>query len=86
MPRVSYFYGIEIYFYWKDHNPPHFHALYGEHEALIEVRTLRLWDGYLPPKAMAMVIEWSVIHKEELIENWNKVSGGIAPVKIEPLV
>jgi Domain of unknown function (DUF4160) len=33
VPRLSEFYGIVIYMYWGDHSPPHFHAIYGEHEA-----------------------------------------------------
>jgi hypothetical protein len=37
MPRVSEFYGIAIYLYYRDHVPPHFHAIYGEFEAEIEI-------------------------------------------------
>jgi hypothetical protein len=33
MPTISEFFGIVIRMYWDDHPPPHFHALYGEHEA-----------------------------------------------------
>ena len=39
MPEVSRFYGILIRFYYRDHPPAHFHANYGEHEALIEIET-----------------------------------------------
>ncbi len=39
MPVVSSFYGILIYFYFEDHNPPHFHARYNEYEALIDINT-----------------------------------------------
>ena len=38
MPTISLFYGIVIQMYWRDHGPPHFHALYGEHEALVDLR------------------------------------------------
>ena len=37
MPVVSLFYGILIYFYFDDHNTPHFHAKYNEYEALIDI-------------------------------------------------
>ena len=40
MPTISAFYGILIQIFWRDHAPPHFHALYAEHEALINIRTL----------------------------------------------
>ena len=33
VPRLSYFYGIAIYLYYEDHDPPHVHARYGEHQA-----------------------------------------------------
>jgi len=32
MPEVSRFYGIIIRFYFRDHPPPHFHAIYAEHD------------------------------------------------------
>jgi Protein of unknown function (DUF2442)/Domain of unknown function (DUF4160) len=40
MPTISVFYGIVIQMFWRDHAPPHFHALYAEHEALIDLRDL----------------------------------------------
>jgi hypothetical protein len=40
MPTISTFYGILIQMFWRDHEPPHFHALYAEHEVLIDIRTL----------------------------------------------
>ncbi|MGE5195460.1 MAG: DUF4160 domain-containing protein, partial [Deltaproteobacteria bacterium] len=39
MPRISQFYGIAVYLYYRDHAPPHFHAIYAEHEAEIEIAT-----------------------------------------------
>jgi hypothetical protein len=38
MPTISVFYGVVIQMFWRDHAPPHFHALYAEHEALIDLR------------------------------------------------
>lgn len=51
MPRISEFYGILIYMYYQDHAPPHFHAIYGEHEAEIEIATGGVLHGYLPRRA-----------------------------------
>ena len=42
MPEVSRFYGIIIRFYYREHPPEHFHAIYGEHEALVEIGTGRI--------------------------------------------
>jgi hypothetical protein len=58
MPTISVFYGIVIQMFWRDHGPPHFHALYGGDEALIDLRDLRTMRGSLPRRAMALVLEW----------------------------
>ena len=39
VPRLGEFYGIVIYIYWKDHAPPHFHAIYGGNEAQVASTT-----------------------------------------------
>ncbi|MBC7865338.1 MAG: DUF4160 domain-containing protein [Bacteroidia bacterium] len=85
MPRISSFYGLIIYMYWNEHNPPHFHVNYGEFNAVILINDFSLKEGYLPPKAMAMTVEWAVIHQGELIENWNLGLLGLGFNKIEPL-
>ena len=60
--------------YWKDHGPPHFHALYAEHEALIDIQELRVLRGSLPRRAMALVLEWAAERRGELTEDWNLCS------------
>ena len=72
MPVLSRFYGIVIrmYFQQAEHNPPHIHALYGEDIAAIDIQTGEILEGYLPPKALAMVREWAAIHKNELLHMW----------------
>ena len=34
MPTISMFYCIVIRMYYDAHNPPHFHAFFGEYEAI----------------------------------------------------
>ena len=70
MPRVSQFFGIVIYMYYSDHMPPHFHAEYGEHEAIYEIDTLDIMRGSLPRRAHALVLEWATLHRNELREDW----------------
>ncbi len=48
MPEISRFYGMIIKMHFDDHLPPHFHAEYGEHEALININTLAIIAGKLP--------------------------------------
>jgi len=59
MPTISRFYGILIQMYFADHPPPHFHALYAEFEALIAIGTFEVIRGELPPRALALVLEWA---------------------------
>jgi len=85
MPELCRFYGIIIRMYFADHNPPHFHAFYGEHEAVIDIRTLALIGGYLPARALGLVIEWAAAHQSTLLDAWSKASQGNHPGKVPPL-
>lgn len=85
MPCVSRFFGIAVYFYFNELAPPHFHALYGDDEAIYEIQTLRLYAGSLPRRAHNMVLEWADQHRVELMECWNVSRLGRTPDQIEPL-
>lgn len=73
MPVLSSFYGITIKMYFRqtEHNPPHFHASYAGYNAIISINDLKVLDGKLPPKAMLLVSEWTVMNRDKLIEIWN---------------
>ena len=85
MPTISVFYGIVIQMYWRDHGPPHFHALYAEHEATVDIRELRVLRGSLPPRAMALVLEWATDRRDNLLEDWDLCSQLRPPKPIRPL-
>jgi hypothetical protein len=85
MPRISKYYGIAIYMYFRDHAPPHFHAIYGNHEAVIEIASAKVFDGALPRRALKMVKEWAKLHREELQENWARAQAGHSLQPIDPL-
>lgn len=76
MPRVSEFYGISIYLYYRDHAPPHFHAIYAEHEAEIDIASSQIVEGHLPRRAQALVEEWTRSHRDELMDNWDLARSG----------
>ena len=86
MPQISIFLGIIIRMYIDDHNPPHFPASYAEHQAIIDIKKLELWSGYLPPRVFGLVIEWAAIHQNELMDNWEKAIRQEALLPIKPLV
>ena len=85
MPTISVFYGILIQMFWREHAPPHFHALYAEHEALIDIRTLAVIRGSLPRRALALVREWATLHHDELMEDWRLCQANQTPRRISPL-
>jgi len=85
MPEISRFYGIVIRMFYDEHNPPHFHAQYGEFNAVIKINDYALSEGYLPPKALGLVTEWANIHREELLKNWQLARESNELLLIEPL-
>ena len=85
MPRLSMFYGVAVYMYYQDHAPPHFHAIYGEHEATFAIESGLLLEGVLPRTARKLVQEWIEIHRDELRTDWNLARQGMALNPIDPL-
>jgi hypothetical protein len=86
MPQISYFLGVIIRMFYRDHNPPHFHAFYGEHQALIDIQKNEILSGSLPPRVLGIVVEWTAIHQEELLENWKRAMNKEELLNIAPLV
>ena len=85
MPEISRFLGIVIKMFVDDHNPPHFHAIYGDSDALIDIKRLSLFAGKLPPRVLGLVIEWATLHQAELLEDWNLSQNHQPLSRIEPL-
>ncbi len=85
MSELCRFHGIVIRIFSPDHPPPHFHAVYAEYEAQIDIRTLEIIEGYLPARSRRLVREWAELHHEELMRAWDRSSTGLNPGKIAPL-
>ncbi len=85
MPIVSEFFGIKIYMYWDEHNPPHFHAEYGEFKAIVSIRESVVIKGFFPARQLKMILAWSEIHSEELLKNWSSAQNNGEISKVEPL-
>jgi len=71
--------------YFDDHNPPHFHAIYGELEAIININTLGIIWGELTPRALGLVMEWASLHHDELLPIWEQAKNLKPLDKIDPL-
>jgi hypothetical protein len=85
LPRIAEFYGIVIYMYYSDHGVPHFHAIYAGQEAVISIQGLRLLEGRLPRRALALVRTWGRLHREELEHDWELARANRPLRRIAPL-
>jgi len=85
MPVISMFYGILIKMFFDDHAPPHFHAEYGEHELVITINPIKIIKGDAPKRVKSMVLEWTALHQEELLSDWELCKNMQPPLAIEPL-
>jgi hypothetical protein len=85
MPEICRFYGIIIAMFYNEHNPPHFHAKYGSQKVVIDIGSLSVLEGKLPPRALGMVVEWASQHQVELLEDWELSRKEQTPRKIQPL-
>ncbi len=84
MPEICRFYGINIFMFFNEHNPPHFHAQYGEYRITININD-EIVKGFMPKRALKLIFEWMELHKIELLDNWQTLQSGGIPKSIEPL-
>lgn len=80
MPIISTFFGIIIKIHYQDHNPPHFHAEYQGQQAIFAIKNARIIEGDFPKKLIPVIKEWTLEHKIELLDDWERAQ------KNEPLL
>ena len=85
MLELSRFFGIVIGIFHREHGRPHFHAVYGEFEAVIDIQTGDLISGRLGKRAMGLISEWQSAHTAELAEPWELARQHKTLKKIPPL-
>ena len=76
--------GHVIALQYRDHEPPHFHARYGEHEVLVQIETGRVM-GSFPPRALKLVEEWRKLRRDALMEDWRLARERLPLKPIAPL-
>ncbi|MBF0191712.1 MAG: DUF4160 domain-containing protein [Magnetococcales bacterium] len=84
MPVISRFLGIIIVMYWNDHAPPHFHARYGDYEITVTIPD-GVVEGCFPRRALNLVLEWMQLHRDELMQNWQRCQEHAPLTPIDPL-
>lgn len=85
MPEISRFFGIVITMYFADHEPPHFHARYGDRRMRVAIDDARILSGDFPKRARELVLEWLELHRDELLVDWVLTRDRKPPKKIAPL-
>ena len=85
VPKICEFYGVAIYLYYRDHQPPHFHAIYAGSEALVAIGSLAILRGSLPPRATGLVMEWAGLRRADLERAWQKARNSEPLDDIQPL-
>ena len=84
VPEISRFLGIVIRMYYREHQPPHFHARYGDFEVVVAIATGSV-QGRFPRRALRHVLEWGELHRDELLEDWGRAARGLPLRSIAPL-
>lgn len=85
MPEISLFRGIRISMYYSDHNPPHFHAVYGDYRCLVDIQNGCVIRGSLPARQLKLVLAWNELHTDELMQNWELSRDNKPLIEVEPL-
>jgi len=85
MPTICMFRGIKIFINWRDHMPPHFHAVYGGDEVLVSIQEIEVIEGSFPNKQLKMLLGWAALHQDELTENWELARKQMELFSIDPL-
>jgi hypothetical protein len=86
MPQISYFLVVIIRMFYRDHNPPHFHAEYADFEGIIDIEKNEIIGGELPHRVLGIVTEWTALHQIELMDNWERARQQESLKNIAPLV
>lgn len=85
MPTICMFRGIKVFINWRDHMPPHFHAVYGGDEVLVSIHEIEVLEGSFPNKQLKMLLGWAALHQDELTENWELARKQMELFPIDPL-
>ncbi len=82
MPTIAVVDGVKIQFFAREHPPPHFHAVFAEYRAQIDIRSLHVLRGSLPPAKLAAVVSWAETRREALMSAWDAALAKQKPEKI----
>lgn len=74
MPTFKRFDRFRIDVRSREHNPPHFHVIGPDFEALIWLSDLQVRGGSIPRKVYAEAVTWAAAHSAELLAEWSRLN------------
>jgi hypothetical protein len=83
MPKIASFLDMDIYMYWRDHNLPHINIICAEHKCNIDLEG-NILNGSLPANKYKIIKKWMLLHKQELLRNWDLIKKLQHPERIDP--
>ncbi len=85
MPEISRFLGMVIQMYYDDHSEPHIHIRYADNRCKIDLDG-NLIAGHIPLPKLHIIRRWTILHHDELLDNWEEIREGKQPERIEPWI
>ena len=85
MPIISAFFGIVIRMFYREHEPPHFHAEYQGQQARFDFDGKMMAGEISSKTARRLIKQWASAHRGELEANWKKMKEGRTLERIAPL-
>jgi hypothetical protein len=88
LPELARFFGVIIRMYAEPgapHHRPHFHAYYQNQAAAYGIEPVEMISGTFDRRHQRLVEAWAEMHQGELLNNWQRLQAGQAPIKIAPL-
>lgn len=82
MPKVATIDGARLMMYANDHPPPHFHVLFAEHRAVVDIRTVKLIRGEMPRSKLRAILKWAQSRRTKLLNAWEITQAHGIPERI----
>lgn len=76
MPTIITFGKLKLQIFADDHNPPHFHAVNSDHEALLRLSDLTVLRGQISRRDYDTIKKWTSkkANKDLLIDAWDRLN------------
>lgn len=74
MPTIVKLGNVLIRIFADDHNPPHFHVVTPDHEAIILIADLSVHAGTIDRGSLDTAMTWAAGNKEVLENEWKRLN------------